>query len=301
MPFSVFFFRMTPPWTFTLCFLFAWTFGGCKSLTFVPRSDLYSLLANRHLLTDAQLQQLLNVPAHGVYRELVAKDCRAAYLNMRRKSGLYVVWPKDSPPMVVFCDQRPEGGGWTYLQRNSRRDTPSFESQNWTQYRNGFGDLMKDHWLGNDLIYHLTRQNLFMVRFLLVDNQGNRFHADYSSFRVDSEGDDYTLRLGDYSGDAGDALTILNETGTHDNMKFSTTDRDNDRWNKNCAEASGGGGWWYDSCHTALLNADHTIYWGGLCTEGRSCRAASIMIKPSSKNCAPIPLPGGHYPIHIPS
>ncbi|KAM3916994.1 fibrinogen-like protein 1-like protein [Leptodactylus fuscus] len=291
---------MTPPWTLLLCFLFSWSFGMCKSLTFVSRSNLYSQLANRHVLTDAQLQQLHNVPFFGVYRELVAKDCRAAYLNMRRSSGLYVVWPKDSPPMVVYCDLSLEGGGWTVLQRNTLEKTASFGSHNWEQYRNGFGDLMGNHWLGNDLIYHLTRQNHFTVRFLLVDSLGHRYHADYSSFGVDSEDRGYTLRLGDYSGNAGDVLSIVNETGTHDNMKFSTIDRDNDRWIKSCSEAYGGAGWWFDSCQSALLNTDQTIYWGSLCDQSRICHAASILIKPGKKNCAPIPLPGAgeYYPIH---
>ncbi|XP_077129387.1 fibrinogen-like protein 1-like protein isoform X1 [Ranitomeya variabilis] len=290
---------MTPRWPFVLCVLFTWTLVRCEAFTFVSRADLYSQLANRHVLSHAQLQQLHNVPAAGVFRELVAKDCRAAYLNMRRTSGLYVLWPKASPPMVAYCDLSPEGAGWTFLQRNSLQDSMSFGSHNWDQYRNGFGDLTGDHWLGNDLIHHLTKHSPFTVRILLVDGQGNKYHADYSSFRVDSEGNDYSLRLGDYSGTAGDAMTTVNETGTHDNMKFSTTDRDNDRWSKNCAEAYGGG-WWFDSCHSALLNTDGAIYWGGLCDKSRGCRASSIMVKPGRKNCSPEPLPGvgEYYPNH---
>ncbi|KAM4024764.1 fibrinogen-like protein 1-like protein isoform 2-T2 [Anomaloglossus baeobatrachus] len=291
---------MTPLGTFVLFVLSTWTLVRCKDFTFVSREDLYSQLANRHALSHAQLQQLRNVPASGVFRELVAKDCRAAYLNMRRTSGLYVVWPLASPPMVVYCDLSPEGAGWTFLQRNSLQGSMAFGSHTWEQYRNGFGDLAADHWLGNDLIHHLTKHGPFTVRFLLVDSQGNKYHADYSSFMVDSEVNDYALRLGDFSGTAGDALTTVNETGTHDNMKFSTADRDNDRWGKNCAEASGGGGWWFDSCYSALLNTDRTIYWGRLCDERRTCRATSIMVKPGRKNCSPVPLPGAgdYYPIH---
>ncbi|XP_063788752.1 fibrinogen-like protein 1-like protein [Pseudophryne corroboree] len=234
-----------------------------------------------------------------INEKLVAKDCKAAYLNNKRTSGLYVVWPKDSPPLVVYCDLSPQGGGWTVLQRNTQQNKELFGSQDWKAYRNGFGNLMGNHWLGNELIYHLTRQNAFTVRFLLVDSLGDRHYADYSSFWVDSEDSSYTLRLGDYSGNAGDALTIMNETGTHDNMKFSTTDMDNDRWYKNCAEVLQGG-WWFDSCRSALLNTDQTIYWGGLCDETNPCVATSILVKPGNKNCSPMPLPGAgeYYPIH---
>ncbi|XP_075037231.1 fibrinogen-like protein 1-like protein [Mixophyes fleayi] len=290
---------MTPHWVIYLGFFLSWTLVRCQALTFVSRGELFGQIANRQQLESEQLRGLLNVPYMGVYRELVAKDCTAAYLNRRRRSGLYLVWPKNSPPLVVYCDLSPQGGGWTVLQRNTHQNTTSFGSQDWRGYRDGFGDLQGNHWLGNELIYLLTRQNAFMVRFLLVDSLGNEHYADYSSFRVDSEDRGYALRLGDYSGNAGDALSIMNETGTHDNMKFSTADNDNDRWDKNCAEVSGGG-WWFDSCRSAFLNSDHSIYWGGLCDESKPCVATSILIKPGRKNCSPIPLPGPgeYYPIH---
>ena len=50
--------------------------------------------------------------------------------------------------------------------------------------------------------------------------------------------DEYKLRVGTYSGNAGDALTV------HNNMRFSTFDNDNDAWGSNCA-ASYKGAWWY--------------------------------------------------------
>ncbi|XP_068102237.1 fibrinogen-like protein 1-like protein [Hyperolius riggenbachi] len=290
---------MVPHWTSRLVFPLLVTLLSCDALTHVTREKLYGQIANRHLLTDAQLEGLLNVPASGVYRELVAKDCRAAYLNMRRNSGLYVLWPKDSPPFVVYCDVSSSGAGWTVLQRKTWQDHASFGSSSWDDYRNGFGDLLGSHWLGNELIYLITRQNVFTVRFLLVDSQGNSHYADYDGFRVDSEANGYALRLGNYSGDAGDALTVWNETGVHDNMKFSTKDRDNDRWDRNCAE-EWKGGWWFDNCQSAVLNTDGNILWGAVCSNKDPCVATSIMIKPSRMNCSPMPLPGagGYPPIH---
>ncbi|XP_040211574.1 fibrinogen-like protein 1-like protein [Rana temporaria] len=291
---------MVPLWISRPFFLLAVTGITCNAiLTFVPRPDLYNRIANKHLLSEAQLGELINVPASGVYRELVAKDCRAAYLNLRRRSGFYVIWPKDSPPMVVYCDLGSEGDGWTVLQRKLADDHASFGSRDWEEYKNGFGHLQGSHWLGNELIYLLTRQNAFTVRFLLVDSQGNRHHADYSSFRVDSEAKGYSLRLGEYSGNASDALTLWNESGIHDNMVFSTKDRDNDRWDRNCADELSGG-WWFDNCRSALLNTDGEVYWGGVCNEKNPCVTTGILIRPGSKNCSPIPLPGGgeYYPIH---
>ena len=40
----------------------------------------------------------------------------------------------------------------------------------------------------------------------------------------------------------------------HNGQMFSTKERDNDTWNKNCAE-SYKGGWWYKSCYGANINA----------------------------------------------
>ncbi|KAM9305726.1 fibrinogen-like protein 1-like protein [Gastrophryne carolinensis] len=281
---------MVEAWIWPLLSLLALVSQSWCALTHVPREKLYDLIANRHVLTDGQIEQLINVPASGVYRELVAKDCQAAYLNGRRRSGLYVLWPKNSPPFAVYCILSSEGAGWTVLQRRSREEGDGFWSRNWDGYKNGFGDLSGSHWLGNELIHRLTSQNAFTVRVLLVDGEGDRRSEDCSSFGVDGEAAGYALRLGDCSGDAGDALTVWNETGIHDNMKFSTADRDNDRLAGNCAQIWRGG-WWYHDCQSALLNTDGPVYWGALCDGRNLCRATSIMIKPSNKNCSPAPLP----------
>ncbi|KAM4626893.1 fibrinogen-like protein 1-like protein [Discoglossus pictus] len=290
--------RLTPRWLVSLCFL-ATIISGVKPFTTLTREELYQKIANKDVLGKGQLEQLLNVPRGGVSPELLAKDCRGAFLNGRRKSGLYVIQPKHSVPMVVYCNLAVEGGGWTVIQRNTK-SSGVFGSSTWSMYKNGFGNPMGNHWLGNELIYFLTRQNTFTVRFLITDAQNKEYYADYSSFRVDSEDNGYALRLGNFSGSVWDALTVMNETGTHDNMKFSTSDRDNDRWDKNCAKENNGG-WWFDSCHSALLNSD-LIYWRGLCEEANPCQSASIMIKPSRENCDQVIFPGGNghgYPIHI--
>ena len=50
-----------------------------------------------------------------------------------------------------------------------------------------------------------------------------------------------------YHGDAGVSLTF------HNGHRFSTKDRDNDIWGRNCASKFIGA-WWYLACHRSNLN-----------------------------------------------
>nr|XP_060610958.1 fibrinogen-like protein 1-like protein [Anolis sagrei ordinatus] len=263
-----------------LCFF---VHGGL-AITSVTRDELLSKIGNKHMIANKDIATLINGKNPVISEEYLARDCRGAYRHGRRKSGLYVIRPRFSPLLVVYCDMEYDGGGWTVLLRNDLKQKTTW-SHNWNDYRIGFGDLLGNYWLGNEHIFHLTRSTPCFVRFVIIDGDGNIKHADYHSFRVDGEDNDFALRLGNYSGNAGDALTSMGEAGIHDNMKFSAQDRDNDRRpTSNCA-LENGAGWWYDNCYSALLTNRNQIYWEGLCTETSNCKLASIMIKPNGKNC----------------
>lgn len=49
-----------------------------------------------------------------------------------------------------------DGGGWTIIQRRKVGLT-SF-NRDWKQYRDGFGNIRGDFWLGNENIYRLSRR-----------------------------------------------------------------------------------------------------------------------------------------------
>lgn len=74
----------------------------------------------------------------------------------------------------------------------------------WMDYKNGFGPLDHEHWLGNEKIFSLTNQKRYSLRVDLVNSAGNPFFAKYDFFSISNEDSNYRLSVGTYSdGDAG--------------------------------------------------------------------------------------------------
>ncbi|GFS04333.1 fibrinogen-related protein 3.1 [Elysia marginata] len=142
----------------------------------------------------------------------------------------------------VLCETQRDGGGWIVFQGDFYKD--------WTSYREGFGSLTGDFYLGNDAIHSLTDGDPYELRIDVRIN-GRELFAEYTSFRIEDESNKYRLRLGTYSGTIGEAA---GEGLSYSNNKpFSTFDRDNDDASGNCAMAHHGA-WWYSKCHTSNLN-----------------------------------------------
>ena len=127
----------------------------------------------------------------------------------------------------------------------------------------GFGDPSGNYWLGNDLLSQLTANNRYKLRFDLQQRRsGNWYYAEYSTFIVLSEADNYELVVGGFSGNA--SYDALGEQ--HNNGKFTTFDRDNDRVSSyNCAPSYGG--FWYRNCggcHVNGASSTNTFSWSRL-------------------------------------
>ena len=122
----------------------------------------------------------------------------------------------------------------------------------WNDYKAGFGQLTAEFWLGNDKIHRLTASRPNSLRVELEDWNGVRAYAKYGKFNIGDERAQYRLEVGSYSGTAGDSLTY-----PHNNMAFTTKDRDNDKDSGlNCA-ARWTGAWWYHSCQYCNLNGKY--------------------------------------------
>ncbi|XP_073448238.1 pyruvate dehydrogenase E1 component subunit beta, mitochondrial isoform X1 [Aquarana catesbeiana] len=179
-------------------------------------------------------------------RGYAARNCKELLNLGTIFSGWYTIYPDGEKSLTVFCDMDTEGGGWIIFQR--RCDGAVNFLRDWKDYKRGFGNQLSEFWLGNDNIHLLTSSGTHEFRVDLIDFENNFSYAAYASFAILGEQDNYTLKLGAYTkGNAGDSL------GYHNNRPFTTKDRDNDEYGRNCA-ADFKGAWWYGNCHNSNLN-----------------------------------------------
>ncbi|XP_043205022.1 techylectin-5A-like [Amphibalanus amphitrite] len=216
------------------------------------------------------------------------RDC--SELPSGYPSGVYTLHPEwgRRSPVEVFCDMETDGGGWTVFQR--REDILPREDfyRNWTEYKDGFGDLAGEFWWGLEKLWLLTGtpDRRYELRVDLGDFDGEKRYARYENFRISSEFDGYRITGGSYTGNAGDNMSH------HFGQQFSTRDKDQDSaFGKNCAQYINCG-WWFNYCYYSNLNGvympreNNDAKWGGLIWNtwrgGRySLKSAEMKIRPS--------------------
>uniref|UniRef100_A0A8C4N2V4 Angiopoietin like 4 n=1 Tax=Eptatretus burgeri TaxID=7764 RepID=A0A8C4N2V4_EPTBU len=161
-------------------------------------------------------------------------------------------------------------GGWTVFQH--RIDGSVSFDQDWESYRNGFGNLTGNHWIGLEQMFHLTKLGPMILRVEIDDWNGENQSIQHANFSLGGGNEAYRLHLGpQVSGEIKSAMI------TQSGAAFSTRDRDHDsKVNGNCAEIHSGG-WWFSDCGDASLN-------GVLLNEqrgsGRKWRCRGMLWKP---------------------
>ncbi|XP_059685465.1 fibrinogen-like protein 1-like protein [Gavia stellata] len=216
-----------------------------------------------------------NASASALKKTSWPKDC--SEIPAGSPSGVYAIQPTGLHPIVVYCEMNVTDGGWTVIQRN-RQSTEITWAESWSTYKYGFGNVHTEYWLGTEYIHQISKQKVYQVKFVIWDAANNIKFADYNLFSLEDESHGYRLRLGTYTGTLEDAMDSNNPRNVHNNMKFSTKDRDQDTYRGNCASRSGGG-WWYSACYSVRLNVKGGITWGSLCNG--NCKASAILIKPA--------------------
>ena len=143
---------------------------------------------------------------------------------------------------IVFTSGMVDDDGWiVWLRRVD--NTVSFD-RDLAEYKRGFGNVTGNYWMGLDQLHCLTNSADYMMR---VDTEGylpgeNKWF-EYRTFKVGNEQTSYRLTLHDQN----PSSTLGGHMFWNTNMKFTTRDVDNDRMsNINCADQSGGGGFWYN-------------------------------------------------------
>ncbi|XP_059561771.1 angiopoietin-4 isoform X2 [Myotis daubentonii] len=258
--------------------------GLARSLR-AARSNSSLLQRQQDRLLES-MKRLLRTVAQGPREqaERVFQDCAEIQSFGANTSGVYTIHVANvTEPRKVFCDMEANGGGWTLIQRRANGSV-NFQ-RNWKDYKQGFGDLAGEHWLGNELVHHLTSRAAYSLRVELQDWEGNEAYAQYERFQLGSEGQLYRLSLSGYSGSAGPQSSLALE-GTN----FSTRDADNDNCLCKCAQMLSGG-WWFDACGLSNLNGIYYpagrhlrklngIRWHYFQGPSYSLRATRMMVRP---------------------
>ena len=126
-----------------------------------------------------------------------AKNCAELYKSGQRVSGVYTIDPDGLGAFDVYCDQTTTGGGWTVFQKRLDGSVDFYRA--WNDYKDGFGNMNGEFWLGLDKIHRLTTKKN-KLRVDLMDTTGRTAYAEYHTFAVTSERTKYQLSLGKYSG-----------------------------------------------------------------------------------------------------
>nr|KAG5687457.1 hypothetical protein BaRGS_030359 [Batillaria attramentaria] len=202
------------------------------------------------------------------------------------QNGTYVILPTLSARSLPVVCEFLEHEAWTLIQR--RQDGSQDFYRTWREYKDGFGDLTGEFWLGNDVIYQLTNQDYYRLRIDMWDwprvgSQGKQlppryFFAESSYFFVDNETYRYELHVpNDYfafTGFGGSGLRV--HAGP-----FLTKDVEDlpEGMRQNCARKFHCG-WWFTTC-VRNANFNGRYYKGGYADVKKKRRARDDIYWPN--------------------
>ena len=173
-------------------------------------------------------------------------------MNSQNQDGVYPI-SVNNETIQVYCDI--SKGGWTRVM--NRINYASDFYKNWTEYKAGFGDVKRDHWLGFDSILKIMSNGEFIARFEFETVDAKDFF-ELDSFKISNESEKYKWKLGKLANRSIDVATVY-----HDENKFSTWDNINDPGNKDCPRWFQAG-WWFNNCHVFCSTCEKYLEIGQL-------------------------------------
>lgn len=107
--------------------------------------------------------------------------------------GIYNIYlNEESTPTQVYCEMKK--GGWTRILNRINRLNSSFDRV-WTEYKDGFGDLLGNHWLGLKAMQQLTYQQQMSLRIEVSSDDKDEEFIEYPSFLIYPEAQRFKMIL----------------------------------------------------------------------------------------------------------
>ncbi|UJR14816.1 hypothetical protein I4U23_001803 [Adineta vaga] len=167
--------------------------------------------------------------------------------------GIFRIKPRSSSQSFDVKCIFENNTGWSVIQQRMNGTVDFYRE--WKEYKDGFGDLQTEFWLGNEKIHQLTKQEKYVLRIDLKPWDASILIAEYGRFMLDNENENYKLYISDYHANistAGDSLSSAWDTAN--GASFSTYDHDSDKlFYDNCALIYHGA-WWFTNCFQSHLN-----------------------------------------------
>ncbi|PIK35696.1 hypothetical protein BSL78_27477, partial [Apostichopus japonicus] len=191
------------------------------------------------------------------------KDCRdvQSQCSTSNSSGVNIIKPDGfEEPFEVFCNNDVGGGGWTVIQR---RDSGAVNfDRSWSQYKDGFGFLSTEFWLGNEKLSYLTNQGHYELRVDIKLSNGASFYTTYRGFRITDEWGQYQVT---HIGELESNATGTPFTPCPTNMIYGTCS-----CKATCEDPNGQSG-----CNRDCLGTEGCTCPAGFLMQGSDCISAS--------------------------
>ncbi|CAD5123229.1 DgyrCDS11591 [Dimorphilus gyrociliatus] len=141
------------------------------------------------------------------------RDCSEVQRNSNGKP--VAICPSGSTePFITKCVKDGEGNLWTVIQK--RTDSKVNFNRTWIEYKYGFRSTV-DLWMGLMGVQRLTENQRHILSIHMKTDGGRILWAEYDNFTL--TGSEYRLGLGNYKGNATNALSF------NEGSKFGTFDR----------------------------------------------------------------------------